>query len=674
MQFHIVGSSFFKCTLLLIGWFILPALLLAQQNQKNDSTNSHIIQEITVTEKLKPSETRSTTPLQVLSSEKIIKLNALQVSDAVKLFSGVMVKDYGGIGGLKTISVRSLGANHTAVSYDGISVTDCQTGQIDIGRFSLDNIEVLSLSSGQGDNIFQPAQLFASASTLNIQSKKPSFELNKKISGKISMKLGSFGMINPSIRVEGKLSTKLSSSFSGEWLSADGKYPYILSYGLASKDSTSSETRQNTDVKNVRLEGTLYGNFSDKETAYLKTYYYQSERGLPGATVFYNTENSSKARSWDNIFFTQAHYEKEYPNSLSVQTNAKYNRGYLRYIDPTYLDTKGSLENTFIQNEYYLSASLLYPILNGLSVSAASDGVLNTLNAQFLVPNRVTWLTSIATKYVSKTFLATASLLATVVNENTNQNRVSPYISFSGKPFDNQEFRIRLFYKNIFRLPTFNDLYYSQVGNRDLKSENANQYNIGITYTTSIDKWLPQFLITIDAYHNDVSDKIVAYPTKNLNTWAMKNLGKVAIDGIDFSAETTIIPYKKIGLNLGASYTYQRALDITNPADQSSYNHQLPYTPRVSGAGKIGIETPWLNLNYTLLWSGHRYALFQNYAENRLPAYSDQSISANRNFQIKKNICFLSLEMLNMFNKNYAIVKWFPMPGRSVRATISLKF
>ena len=88
-------------------------------------------------------------PTQVFSKEELKSLNVLQVSDAVKHFAGVTVKDYGGIGGLKTVSLRSLGAEHTAVGYDGITISDCQTGQIDIGRFSLDNVNRLSLSNGQ---------------------------------------------------------------------------------------------------------------------------------------------------------------------------------------------------------------------------------------------------------------------------------------------------------------------------------------------------------------------------------------------------------------------------------------------------------------------------------------------------------------------------------------------
>lgn len=164
--------------------------LFAQQ-QKVDTTHTYFIPEVTVSDIYQTREVRSTAPLQLFSKEALKNLHALQVSDAVKHFAGVTVKDYGGIGGLKTVSIRSLGAQHTAVGYDGIAITDCQTGQIDIGRFSLDNVDQLSLSNGQSDNIFQPARFFASAGILDIQTLTPRFEalLSKPVRGDLSIPL-----------------------------------------------------------------------------------------------------------------------------------------------------------------------------------------------------------------------------------------------------------------------------------------------------------------------------------------------------------------------------------------------------------------------------------------------------------------------------------------------------
>ena len=663
----------------------LSTSLFAQQ-QRVDTARTYYIPEITVSDIYQTREVRSTAPLQIFSKDALKNLNALQVSDAVKHFAGVIVKDYGGIGGLKTISIRSLGAQHTAVGYDGITLTDCQTGQIDLGRFSLDNVDQLSLSNGQSDNIFQPARFFASAGILNIQTLTPRFEDGKHTNISASFKTGSWGLVNPSLLLEQRISRKWTVSANGEWMSSDGHYPYTLYYGNEEGDLSSREKRKNTDVQTFRAEAGLYGNFSDKEQWRLKAYYFQSSRGLPNATTFYYTHSSQ--RLWDKNTFIQSQYKKEFNRQWVFQTSAKWNWSYQRYLDPDYKGSTGEIENSYYQQEYYLSGSVLYRLLNNLSFSFSSDGSINTMNANlndFAHPTRYSWLTAFAGKYVNNWLTLSASALATVIYEQAdkggsagNHRKLSPYVSASFKPFDKEEFRIRIFYKDIFRLPSFNDLYYGETGNNKLKPENARQYNIGLTYSKDVCPFLPYLSATVDAYYNKITDKIIAYPTKNLAVWSMRNLGSVEIKGIDVTGSVSLQPCEKLRINLSGNYTYQQALDVTNPDPASeegrTYKHQIAYTPRVSGSGQVGIETYWVNLSYSFLLSGKRYAVGQNIAANRLDSYSDHSISASRDFRIKKVTTSLSVEMLNIMNKNYEIVKSFPMPGRSVRATFSVRY
>ena len=663
----------------------LSTSLFAQQ-QRVDTARTYYIPEITVSDIYQTREVRSTAPLQIFSKDALKNLNALQVSDAVKHFAGVTVKDYGGIGGLKTISIRSLGAQHTAVGYDGITLTDCQTGQIDLGRFSLDNVDQLSLSNGQSDNIFQPARFFASAGILNIQTLTPRFEDGKHTNISASFKTGSWGLVNPSLLLEQRISRKWTVSANGEWMSSNGHYPYTLYYGNEEGDLSSREKRKNTDVQTFRAEVGLYGNFSDKEQWRLKAYYFQSSRGLPNATTFYYTHSSQ--RLWDKNTFIQSQYKKEFNRQWVFQTSAKWNWSYQRYLDPDYKGSTGEIENSYYQQEYYLSGSVLYRLLNNLSFSLSSDGSINTMNANlndFAHPTRYSWLTAFAGKYVNNWLTLSASALATVIYEQAdkggsagNHRKLSPYVSASFKPFDKEEFRIRIFYKDIFRLPSFNDLYYGETGNNKLKPENARQYNIGLTYSKDVCPFLPYLSATVDTYYNKITDKIIAYPTKNLAVWSMRNLGSVEIKGIDVTGNVSLQPCEKLRINLSGNYTYQRALDVTNsdPASEEgrTYKHQIAYTPRVSGSGQVGIETSWVNLSYSFLFSGKRYAVGQNIAANRLDSYSDHSISASRDFRIKKVTTSLSVEMLNIMNKNYEIVKSFPMPGRSVRATFSVRY
>ena len=194
---------------------------------------------------------------------------------------------------------------------------------------------------------------------------------------------------------------------------------------------------------------------------------------------------------------------------------------------------------------------------------------------------------------------------------------------------------------------------------------------MGVTYSKKINHFVPYLSATIDGYYNRINDKIIATPTKNIFIWSMVNLGKVEIKGVDITTKVVLQPSENIRLNISCNHTYQRALDITNPTNHT-YKNQIAYTPRVSGSGQFGIETPLMNLSYSLLWVGKRYTLGQNLPENRLEGYQDHSVSLSKETKIANTLASFNLELLNLANKNYEVVKNFPMPGRSLRATIKI--
>jgi outer membrane cobalamin receptor len=344
---------------------------------------------------------------------------------------------------------------------------------------------------------------------------------------------------------------------------------------------------------------------------------------------------------------------------------------------------KGKTENNYHHQEYYLSASLFCQMLNNLSFSLSTDGSINAMTADlnnFAYPARYSWLTVMAGKYVSERIVATASLLSTFINDESRSGdragkyrRLTSYAGISLKPFRTEEWHIRASYKNIFRLPSFNDLYYFQMGNIALFPENTTQYNLGITYQKPPSHLVPHLSVTADAYYNKVSDKIIAIPTKNLFIWSVVNLGEVDIKGVDAAAQLNLQPWQRVGIDLSGNYTYQRALDVTDSGGKT-YKHQIAYTPRISGSVQAGIITPYINLFYTYLFSGKRYALGQNSIQNRIGGYTDHSLSANREFMLGGVKTSFTVEVLNLLNRNYEIIRYFPMPGRSLRLGLKVVY
>ncbi len=636
--------------------------------QSNDSIHTQSIDEVRVIAKSIPSVSKSSSPLQVITQADMERRGVLSVSDAVRQFSGVLVKDYGGLGGVKTVSVRGLGDQYTGVLYDGVAYSNAQSGAIDIGRFSLDNISFISLSIGQADDIFQSAKAFASASTLNIKTSKPNFG-NKKYKGQASLMTGSWGLFNPSAFVAYEFSSSWAATLNVNWQRADGNYPFIFDNGQFEEH----RKRNNSDIDALRTELNVYGNLKKAGTLQLKTSYYDSERGLPGSVISEKTD--ANERLWGDDFFAQANYENNFTSKFSLKGFAKYSSLYSRYEDKDIKYSKGFWSDEYTQSEYYTSASVLYNISSVMSASLAQDYAYNKLVSNFegqQYPSRNTSLTALNLQAVTKRLTATGSILGTYIDENVkqgnrpaNKQRLSPALSISYNPFNNG-LRLRASYKDILRVPTFNEMYYFRIGNTGLRPEISKQYNIGTTFIKAISDKYTMLNVSVDGYVNKVKDKIAIFAAAPL-AMTMINIDNVTIKGIDVSTSSQVDFSSRFKLFASAVYSYQSAKN-----DET--NKQIPYTPEHSGSGTVSLENPWVNISYTLVASGKRYAQLDHTRASRLDPYYDQSISVNKTFSFEQVKFRLQGDLSNFSNKNYEIIKGYPMPGRSFRISARLIF
>ncbi|GHT40989.1 ligand-gated channel [Bacteroidia bacterium] len=638
----------------------------------------HILQEVVKTA-MAPSSYKASSSLQILKTYTPEKLNALSVSDAVKHFSGVQVKDYGGVGGLKTVSIHSLGANHTNVIYDGISISDYQSGQTDLGRFSLDNVEMITLNIGESDNIFQTAQSQSLAGALNIitQSFTPDAEKQRKINA--SLKGGSFGFINPSLLYSEMLNSTFSANISGDYLKTKGNYPFAQSIGY-SGDEKQYKKRENSDVETLKLEANLRGNFKNGGNLLFKNYFYTSGRGLPGP-AHYHTDIPSYDQLKDRNFFSQIHYQQPLHEKFQFQTNAKFSLAHTGYFNPK-MSPVEKQTSLYDQKEFYLNATLLYQPTEKFSFSWANDGSYADFESNQdnnVSPSRISWLSALSGKYEIQRLNVTAKLLNTCINDKvktgnqvTTYNHLSPYLGFSVQPVSGLPLRLRGFYKNTFRMPTFGDLYYSSM-TRYLKPEKAQQVDLGLTFVTDFGNSVPFFSVSGDVYYNKAHDKIVADPKSNMFLWSMKNYGRVEIQGVDLNAMTQIRCNSKFLWELNATYTYQNVINKSTEEPQT-YNKRLPYTARHSASGNLTLKTPWVDAGYNIIYCGKRYYREDNAPETQIAPFAEQGINLMRTFAWQKTKITLTAECLNIGNVQYEVVKSYPMPARSFRFGIKINY
>ena len=635
------------------------------------------LKEVQIT-KLKVSRRQtSSTPLQILSGKELQKLNSLSVADAIRYFSGVQMKDYGGIGGMKTINVRSLGTNQTGVFYDGVQLGNAQNGQVDLGKYSLDNIEEIELYNGQKSTIFQPAKGFAAASAIYLKAKQPVFENGKTYNVDAAIRTGSFGLFNPSVLVQNKLSNTLSSSMNAEYSKSHGRYDFRYTNGVY--DTTA--VRSNGDVERMRLELGLNGNFKDSSSLSTRIYLYSDEMGLPGAIV--SNRFNYLQRAWNRNLFVQSAYQKEISSKYSLMASAKYGYDYNRYLDPENVSLSGLLDNHYHHQEAYFSLTNKYSITDFWDVALATDYQMNTLDSDvylFSYPTRHTFLTALATHLNFKNFDIQGNLLNTYVHDLVEdetpagtKQKLSPALLISWQPFNGEEFRLRSFYKEIFRMPTFNDLYYTDFRRTYIQPESAKQYDIGVTYIKVFQQGsLAQFSVQADAYYNKVNDKIVAVPGNNAQRWSVENIGEVEIKGMDMNVQTSW-KVRTMELNAGVNYTWQRAVDMT-PMPGVSYERQIPYTPEHSGSLLIAASLRRLMLNYSFIYTGERYNQKANIPANYVEPWYTHDLALGYIARISRSTVRFRAEINNLLDQYYDVIANFPMPGRSYRFTINFNY
>jgi vitamin B12 transporter len=634
-------------------------------------------------------------PAQTLSGEQLKKLSVVSVADALRYFSGVQIKDYGGIGGLKTVNVRSMGSQHVGVFFDGIQIGNAQNGTVDLGKFSLDNMETISVYNGQKSEIFQSAKDYASASAVYMVTHKPVFDDNRKNNLTLKAKTGSFDLANASALWETKLSENISLSTNAEFMYTSGRYKFRYQ-----KDGgyDTTEVRRNGDVRSLRAETALFGKIKHGEWQ-AKAYFYNSERGYPGAAVKkdYGISLLNEDRQKDRNFFVQSLFRKNLSSFYSLKVQAKYANDYMNYIMPPE-STLEPMNNHYWQQEVFVSAANLFSITDWWSANLAIDMQYNHLDADgtdmfnvgFVQPRRYTVLSAAATSMRIQRLKVQGNLLYTFVTDEsarnkavaTDKNIFTPTIVASYKPFVKSDLELRAFYKKIFRMPTFNDLYYVQIGNRLLKPEYTTQYNLGIVYNKSFDKGIfTNIGIQADAYYNRVTDKIIATPTSNQLVWTMVNLGYVEIKGVDVGI-TQGFKFDQVIFNTRLNYTYQTAKDLTPEKDsggsggsdhtENFFGHQIPYIPWHSGSAIVNASYRSWDLNYSFIYTGERYMLGGNIPENYIQPWYTHDMSVTKNFQIKKSTFKITAEINNIFNQQYEVVKWYPMPGTNFKINLIL--
>ncbi len=631
------------------------AKVLAQ----TDSVSVHDIREVDVTADY-ASPQRSLVPAYRLKSGDFRRLNVVDMTSALRRLPGVTLRDYGGAGGMKTVSVRGLGATHTGVSLDGLLLSDVQSGQVDLQQFQLQEISAIELQTAGTSDIFQPARSLSKASLLAITTGDAS-------GSRLSLETGSWGLFSPSARLSAQ-AKRLSLSLHGGYTRADNDYPFVVENGVA----THTERRSNSQMKQGFVNLAALWRIGDETTLKTTARLNDNDRRLPGIVRLYTNKNDETLR--DRGALVQTQLLTRLSASWWFKSSLRWN-----WTDQNYhngIPSGGISTERYVQREYYATASLLCVPLSNVDVGYSADFWNNTLTTTLAAnpnPHRNSFMQSLSARWHHGIIALQGQLLHSAIDR---ESHLSPSVSASVRlP---QGFRLRTSAKEVFRMPTVTEMYYWHLGSQALRPEATRQINAGVTWTSGdalLRKADVEASVSLDLYINNVSDKIVAMPF-NMFVWQFVNLETVHGKGMDFLGNVTWHVHPQHSLLLTANYSLQ---SIDNcPANKDYANLQIAYVPLHSGSGSVAWENPWVNASASVTFASETWTTNEHHRGTRIGGYAEWGASVYRTLRLPSlgktagsGKTTVTLTVQNLFDRHYCIVAHYPMPGRSWKFSLT---
>ena len=115
---------------------------------------------------------------------------------------------------------------------------------------------------------------------------------------------------------------------------------------------------------------------------------------------------------------------------------------------------------------------------------------------------------------------------------------------------------------------------------------------------------------------------------------------------------------------------------VENKTNQESpnYGKQIAYYPKYTSGASLSYENPFVNLGIHFVAVASRWATNEHIESTKINGYQESGVTLWRNFTIGAHHFSLRADLKNIFDKQYEIVRLYPMPGRSFQVSFNYKY
>ena len=570
---------------------------------------------------------------QVLN-DSIIEKNQASLTSLLNFNSVVYFKE-NGLGMVSSPSFRGTTAQQTAVIWNGININSQLNGQTDFNTISTRNFNSITVQAGGSSAIYGSSAIGGSIHLNN------DLKFNDLFQNDVQINYGSFNTlgINYNLKIANK---KLSSQFGFSRNSSDNDYIYLKKF-----DWKGNQLKNlNGEFANTNFNADFGYKFNDKNLIKFHSQYSVSDRNLSlitpsdSKTKYINTFNRSLIDYLGNF------------KGFSLNFITAFLFENYKYFDDTDYNffSEGSSESLISKLNFGFSPT------KSLKINSVFD-YNRTKGFGSSFGNNVREISSIG--LFAKHELTKKWNNEFVIRKEITNNYVSPILFSIGSIYNfNSFYSLKVNGSRNFRIPSFNDLYWENGGNLNLKPENSYQIEVGNVFNYKKNNLSQTF------YYIKIDDLIRWIPNNDGN-WSPINTNKVNTYG----AETILNSSIKLGkenLKINATYAYTISRNLEN-------DKQLFYVPFNKLTTSIAYSIKKIAINYQFLYNGFVFTRSDNNPKEIIKAYKISNIAIDYDFKFLEQFK-IGFQVANILNQKYQSVEDRPLPGRNFNVFMNLKF
>jgi len=588
---------------------------------------------------------QSTIPLLKVESQTVgwqadslgrFPFSSWEVSDALARLPGLYIRDYGGHGGIRSVSVRGMASNQTALVIDGIPVPEMQSGVFDFNGWLLDGFQSVELTSSDA-----ASQMGNTGNRIELKS--------GTLPNSVSGGMGSFGE-----RMLGMSYSKQINRYNigGQYRNvlAHGRFPYTTNGVSGTRKDAEYELHQWQLGAGLDLQK-KWGRLQYRQMGFFRN------QGVPGPVVKANPGNENEKMYQQQLFHYLA-WDLKDQIKFRPKLGLSHRRNLLELRDNRQTATNFEL------NTYSFTSQISSPTKKanwGADLRATHSNLSSNRLAVNFRP-----ISSISRNEMYVGINSVWNIKRDTIGSSTT-NLTIGINGASVQGFEPQWAASILLEQTIskkqgligfasisrgFRFPTFNEMYYFAFGNPQLKAETTLQASIGMRLAPVSIRWLTARLL---CFGNQTENKILSIPISPVR-WTTFALGETRSRG----GEASVYIEPRKGSILYFNSTYTKAEDFS-----VSEGSQIPYTPYWLLQGGIESKIGPINAGLSGQYIGNRYSSLVNndfYLLERVVL-----LDANIGSLMKTGKHKLSIEagIRNVLSNPYVLIQSFPMPGRN---------